>query len=219
MGRIKKKSEFKILSTYLARNSADGTSSTGDGTRLIEKYHKSGPEDGIFQIKWPNGNLRYEWTYKDGKRVDGISRGWWENGQKKHYQSWLNGLEHGLENEWWSITGVIPEEENFQISYYDEDSKSFKIRPISISDSMKKGEYKWKQGTKVGKEINWYDPQLSHYPSKMYAKIRQFRSIPDEIEYKSVLVSQVSSVVVCGAGGGEIKYDICGEEADSITFK
>ena len=84
---------------------------------------------------------------------------------------------------------------------------------------MKKGEYKWKQGTKVGKEINWYDPQLSHYPSKMYAKIRQFRSIPDEIEYKSVLVSQVSSVVVCGAGGGEIKYDICGEEADSITFK
>jgi antitoxin component YwqK of YwqJK toxin-antitoxin module len=38
------------------------------------------PTDGLFQAHWLNGNLRYEWEYKDGERADGISRGWHTNG-------------------------------------------------------------------------------------------------------------------------------------------
>ena len=48
------------------------------------------PIDGLFQVKWPNGNLRYEWYYKDGKRADGISKGWFPNGKLKQTMSWKN---------------------------------------------------------------------------------------------------------------------------------
>ncbi len=54
------------------------------------------PTDGLFQVKWPNGNLRYEWYYKDGKRADGISKGWFPNGKLKQTMSWKNETTDGL---------------------------------------------------------------------------------------------------------------------------
>ena len=58
------------------------------------------PTNGVFQVKWPNGNLRYEWGYKDGKRIDGISKGWYPDGSLKQTMSWKNGKQDGLHTGW-----------------------------------------------------------------------------------------------------------------------
>ncbi len=59
------------------------------------------PADGLFQVYWPNGNLRYEWEYKDGKRVDGESKSWWSNGTLKCVKIWKNGKLDGLSIHWY----------------------------------------------------------------------------------------------------------------------
>ena len=33
------------------------------------------PTDGLFQAHWSNGNIRYEWYYKNGQRADGEAKG------------------------------------------------------------------------------------------------------------------------------------------------
>ena len=43
-----------------------------------------------------SGHLRYEWEYKDGKMADGISRGWWPDGTLKQERTWKNGKLNGL---------------------------------------------------------------------------------------------------------------------------
>ncbi len=56
---------------------------------------KNNPENGLFRVYWKDiidnwhgsatlnpdegEGLRYEWYYKDGKRADGVSKGWWPN--------------------------------------------------------------------------------------------------------------------------------------------
>jgi len=71
-------------------------------SRFVNEWAEGGgkrydePTDGLFQIHWPNGNLRYEWYYKDGKRADGVSMGWYETGELKQTMSWKNGIRHGL---------------------------------------------------------------------------------------------------------------------------
>ena len=72
-----------------------------DSTNLIMEYETSNPEDGEFKKYWSNGNLKYEWYYKDGKRADGVSKGWWENGQLKMVKSWKNGIPDGLCTNWY----------------------------------------------------------------------------------------------------------------------
>jgi len=59
------------------------------------------PTDGLFQVYWPNGNLRYEWYYKDGKRVDGVSKGWYSNSKLKQTITWKNGKRNGKWIQWW----------------------------------------------------------------------------------------------------------------------
>ena len=59
------------------------------------------PTDGVFQVHWPNGQLRYEWEYKDGKRSDGVSKGWHDNGKLKSIRTYKNGKLNGEWNEWY----------------------------------------------------------------------------------------------------------------------
>ena len=54
------------------------------------------PTNGLFQVHWSNGNLRYEWYYKDGERADGESKGWFPNGNMKQVWNWKNGEKDGL---------------------------------------------------------------------------------------------------------------------------
>jgi len=51
-----------------------------DGLKAEDWIEIHKPENGLFRQYFDNGQLRYEWYYKDGKRADGISRGWWSNG-------------------------------------------------------------------------------------------------------------------------------------------
>ena len=80
--------------------------------------NKNHPENGVFRVYWknvydetvPDGGatldpnegegLRYEWYYKDGKRANGKSRGWWPNGQIKQVRTYKNGKHHGPWTEW-----------------------------------------------------------------------------------------------------------------------
>jgi len=59
------------------------------------------PTDGLFQVKWPNGNLRYEWYYKDGKQ-DGEAKGWNSDGDLKQIRTYKDGLVDGLRIEWYT---------------------------------------------------------------------------------------------------------------------
>ena len=59
------------------------------------------PADGLFQVYWSNGNLRYEWYYKDGQHADDISKGWWSNGNLKQTINWKNGKFDGLVTYWY----------------------------------------------------------------------------------------------------------------------
>ena len=71
-----------------------------DGTPLISKYNSSNPPDGWFRLYWENGNLRYEWKYKNGKQ-DGVAKAWWPNGDLKNIRNYKNGLLHGPLKGWW----------------------------------------------------------------------------------------------------------------------
>tara|TARA_Y100000310_G_scaffold270443_1_gene284268 strand:- start:1846 stop:2229 length:384 start_codon:yes stop_codon:yes gene_type:complete len=87
-------------------NDLDNLKATDDATPLLLEYDNwsqtgSNPKDGRFRRYWPNGNLRYEWYYKDGKRADGISKGWWYNGNLKQTITWKNGKKVGLFTAWY----------------------------------------------------------------------------------------------------------------------
>ena len=45
---------------------------------LVKKNIK--PVTGIVRDWYENGQLKFEWNYKDGKE-DGLHRGWWEDGK------------------------------------------------------------------------------------------------------------------------------------------
>lgn len=66
-----------------------------------EREHDEGifyetPENGLFEVTWPKGNLRYQWYYKDGLRADGISKGWHLSGNIKHIANWKDGEQLGI---------------------------------------------------------------------------------------------------------------------------
>ena len=86
------------------------------------------PENGLFRVYWKDviddfhggvtfdpdegEGLRWEWYYKDGKRADGISRGWYPNGilkQERHRNKsgeldgkWTVWNEYGQMNGEWT---------------------------------------------------------------------------------------------------------------------
>ena len=108
------------------------------------------PTDGLFQVKWPNGKLKYEWEYKDGKRADGISKGWWSNGKLKQTQTWKNNTRNGLWTMWYPSGQKKEEEPNrsglrhgLSISWYDNGQKMY--------------ERTFKNDTKDGLWIEWYE--------------------------------------------------------------
>ena len=49
------------------------------------------PENGTFEVYYENGQLRYQWDYKDGERADGESKGWWPDGSLKQIRTFKNG--------------------------------------------------------------------------------------------------------------------------------
>ena len=60
------------------------------------------PENGTFEVYYENGQLRYQWDYKDGERADGESKGWWADGSLKQIRTFKDGKLHGRTIEWYS---------------------------------------------------------------------------------------------------------------------
>ena len=79
-----------------------------DTDEWIEENH---PKNGVFKVYWAKEgglsvkdeglNQRYEWIYKDGKRGDGPSKGWYPNGNMKQVWNWKNGYKDGLQTYWY----------------------------------------------------------------------------------------------------------------------
>jgi antitoxin component YwqK of YwqJK toxin-antitoxin module len=81
-----------------------------------EWIRKNHPENGLFRVYWKDiitswssgvtfdpdegEGLRWEWYYKDGLKADGISKGWYPNGQIKEIITWKDGKMNGLRNKW-----------------------------------------------------------------------------------------------------------------------
>ncbi len=67
------------------------------------------PTNGLFQVYWSNGNLRYEWYYKDGKVADGKSYGWNEDGSPKQTITRKNNIVNKLTWYWYGTTQKMDE--------------------------------------------------------------------------------------------------------------
>jgi len=81
-------------------NDIDNIRDSDSCSELLQGYNASNPPDGWFRRYWSNGNLRYEWYFKDGKQ-DGVSKGWWPNGDIKSEKNYNNGKLHGKRTAWY----------------------------------------------------------------------------------------------------------------------
>ena len=152
-----------------------------DTDEWIEENH---PENGVFKVYWANGggvsvkdeglNQRYEWIYKDGKRGDGPSKGWYPNGNMKQVWNWKNGYKDGLQTYWFD-NGQKKIEGNFKDGkqdgkwtwWYEDGTKEMEkchknSNPDGVwrwwsesGDLMKSGEYV--NGKKQGMWKYYYD--------------------------------------------------------------
>ena len=143
-----------------------------DCSRLLQNYNASNPPDGWFRRYWENGNLRYEWYFKDGKQ-DGVSKSWWPNGDIKSKRNYKDGKEHGS-NIGWYEDGQVAGIRDFK------DGK----RDGLWTDYYKSGQ-KWYEGTyKNGKDISskyWNeDGSVGKKHCHKQGELKQFRKInPD----------------------------------------
>ena len=90
---------------------------------------KNHPKNGVYRVYYKKGmsgwsgdvtldpeegeGLRWEWYYKDGKRADGVSKGWYPNGQIKFEWTWKDGRLNGPFIDWFE-TGIISEEGTYK---------------------------------------------------------------------------------------------------------
>ena len=91
--------------------------------------------------------LRYEWYYRDGKQ-DGVTKGWYPNGQIKTMKKFDNGNRIG---EWsaWFIGGNIKLKENYK------DDKRHGIRTKWGNNGKKRWEMFYINGLKDGTWTFW----------------------------------------------------------------
>jgi len=139
----------------------------GKRGQVIDEWIKlNHPDNGLFRVYWKNviasnigdvtldpndgEELRYEWYYKDGKRADGISKGWWPNGKLKHKWCWKNNLRDGL---WifYDENGQKKSEEIYK------DGKLDGLWTFWYENGQKEVEGTYKDGKKDGLGIYWYD--------------------------------------------------------------
>lgn len=90
---------------------------------LEDWIEENKPENSVFRAYWSGsadvtldseegGNLRYEIYFKDGKRADGISKGWYADGQLKTEYTWKDNKHTGRYT-WWYLNGNKKVEGNF----------------------------------------------------------------------------------------------------------
>jgi len=90
--------------------------------------------------------LRFEWYYKNGKRADGVSKGWYPNGQIKFEWTWKGGNLNGPFIEWFD-SGIMSAEGTYKnnSSYYLTADKDGLYREYDV-DGQKTSEKTYKDG-------------------------------------------------------------------------
>jgi len=95
--------------------------------------------------------VRYEFMCKDGKRADGVSTGWWPNGLLKNQYTWKNGKYHGPFIDWHSYKGGVKKEErNYK------DGKRDGLTTFWYGNGQKKAEINYTDDLINGKLKRWY---------------------------------------------------------------
>tara|TARA_Y100000589_G_C26990717_1_gene562500 strand:- start:39 stop:545 length:507 start_codon:yes stop_codon:yes gene_type:complete len=86
--------EPKVVSIYKLQKRGKA------GSQLTYIPNQDTPFTGKAVAFHPNGQKRWEQTYKDGK-LDGLWTGWWKNGQKRFERNYKDGKRDGLTTEWY----------------------------------------------------------------------------------------------------------------------
>ncbi len=120
-----------------------------DPAGFYEESKMKNMKDGLFRKYWSNGNLRYEWEYKDGKRADGESKGWYESGQLKQVTNWKNGKENGLHTQYYE-NGVKHKEYTFTNGTQNGMKRNW------YESGQIEEEVYLTRSKKNGKKINWH---------------------------------------------------------------
>ena len=130
--------KFNVNRNTTFGGNLDSLKDSDDATSLMVEYEESNPEDGIFTKYWSNGNRRYEWEYKDGKRVDGESKGWYPNGQLNQVRNWKDGRVDGKYTEWFEdgqkmVEGTFKDgkQHGLIIQWYDNGKKQSETNYIN----------------------------------------------------------------------------------------
>ena len=77
----------------------------------IAKYRNT---NGKKIIKYPNGQIEYEWNYVNGGK-HGIQKGWHENGKLSFEQNYVNDHMDGHQKSWYD-NGNIQSEDNYKFT-------------------------------------------------------------------------------------------------------
>jgi hypothetical protein len=72
----------------------------GDGRVAEERTWRGGREEGTHRGSWPDGRMRFEYTYRDGL-LEGVSREWFPSGALWREQYYHEGREAGLQRMYW----------------------------------------------------------------------------------------------------------------------
>ena len=73
-------------------------------------YEKAWKKEGSATLDPEEGEgLRWEWYYKDGKRADGISKGWYTDGKLKQTMTWKDSKRNGPLIAWYANGEQRPE--------------------------------------------------------------------------------------------------------------
>ena len=143
-----------------------GWNSIGTGRRYPYKDDKTEvDEDGLFRKYYSNGQLRYEWYFKlplDGTRADGISRGWWPNGQLKQLKTYKDGKQVGISIGW---------HDNGQ-KWYEQTYKDDKKNGLYIeySNGQKIWEGIWKEHKLIEKTIT-FESENKNFDYNIYMRL------------------------------------------------
>ena len=111
--------------------------------------YKDGKLDGLSTGWYENGQKEYEINYKDGK-VDGLATGWYENGQKKYENNWKDGDRDGLSTSWYE-NGQKELEHNYKDGEKDGLSTSW------YENGQKEYENNWKDGKRDELSTSWHE--------------------------------------------------------------
>ena len=135
--------------------------STINGKPAEDWISENSPEIGVFRAYWTEDGfgisledtgygLRYEWYYKDGKRVDGVSKGWYPNGQIKTINTYKDGKLDGLWTGWYSDG-----QKKWEYTY--KDGKEDGVYTIWYENGQKESERTYKEGKLDGLRTGWYE--------------------------------------------------------------